>query len=62
MTNASDFRGIWYAVADAIKKGWNEMGTQVKGFFVTLLFSWGRQRNPLPMSRFGSNLFQMLTS
>jgi hypothetical protein len=47
ITNASDFRGvkgIWYAVADAIKKGWNQMETQAKGFFVTLLFSWGRQK------------------
>jgi hypothetical protein len=42
MTNTSDFRcvkGIWYAVADAIKIGWNQMGTQAKGFFVALLFS-----------------------
>jgi hypothetical protein len=31
---------IWYAVADAIKIGWNQMGTQAKGFFVALLFSW----------------------
>jgi hypothetical protein len=43
MTNTSDFRcikSIWYAVADAIKMDWNQMGTQAKGFFVTLLFSW----------------------
>jgi hypothetical protein len=41
MTNASDFRcvkGIWYALGDAIKMGWNQMGTQAKGFFVALLF------------------------
>jgi hypothetical protein len=42
ITNESDFIcviGIWYAVADAIKIGWNQMGTQAKGFFVALLFS-----------------------
>ncbi|KAJ7828098.1 hypothetical protein B0H13DRAFT_1917230 [Mycena leptocephala] len=33
-------KGIWYSVPDAIKIGWNQMGTQAKGFFVTLLFSW----------------------
>jgi hypothetical protein len=43
MTNTSDFtcvKVIWYAVADVIKIGWNQMGTQAKGFFVALLFSW----------------------
>jgi hypothetical protein len=41
MTNTSDFRcvkGISYAVADAIKIGWDQIGTQAKGFFVALLF------------------------
>ncbi|KAJ7839672.1 hypothetical protein B0H13DRAFT_1911125 [Mycena leptocephala] len=27
-------------LADSIQMGWNQMGTQAKGFFVALLFSW----------------------
>ncbi|KAJ7853408.1 hypothetical protein B0H13DRAFT_2082702 [Mycena leptocephala] len=41
ITNASDstcVKGIQYTVADAIQVGWNQMGTQAKGFFVALLF------------------------
>jgi hypothetical protein len=40
ITNTSDSTCVKGIVADAIQMGWNQMGTQAKGFFVALLFSW----------------------